>query len=90
MVAPHRQSKSVIASVQQILSLRPATARGFRGVQAPSPAAPGTDWGSVANRIGRMIPWEFAYRYDDHIDRHYGQLFPPAQKMPPLPGDRGQ
>ena len=39
-------------------------------------ASPGPDWGSVANRIGRMIPWEFSYRYDDHVNEHYGDLFP--------------
>ena len=28
-------------------------------------ASPGPDWGSVACRIGRRIPWEFDYRFDD-------------------------
>ena len=41
-------------------------------------ASPGPDWGSVADRIGRMIPWEFSYRYDDHVNEHYGDQFPPA------------
>jgi hypothetical protein len=41
-------------------------------------ASPGPDWGSVASRIGRLIPWEFGYRYDDHINDHYGEPFPPA------------
>lgn len=27
---------------------------------------PGPDWGSVASRIARFIPWEYAYRYDEH------------------------
>ena len=26
------------------------------------------DWGTLANRIRRYIPWEFDYRYDDFID----------------------
>lgn len=26
------------------------------------------DWGALASRIGRAIPWEYDYRYDDHID----------------------
>ena len=26
------------------------------------------DWGTLANRIGRYIPWEFDYQYDDFID----------------------
>jgi len=35
-------------------------------------ASPGPDWGSVANRIGRVIPWEFDYRYDRHVDERGG------------------
>ena len=27
---------------------------------------PGPDWGSVASRIARFIPWEYDYRYDAH------------------------
>jgi hypothetical protein len=41
-------------------------------------ASPGPDWGSVANRIGRSIPWEFDYKYDTHLDDHYGEPFPPV------------
>jgi hypothetical protein len=41
-------------------------------------ASPGPDWGSVAARIGRFIPWEFNYKYDDHIDDHHGDPYPPA------------
>ena len=41
-------------------------------------ASPGPDWGSVADRIGRLIPWEFDYKYDKHIDEHYGEAFPPV------------
>lgn len=26
------------------------------------------DWGSLASRIGRYLPWEFDYRYDRHVD----------------------
>jgi hypothetical protein len=26
--------------------------------------SPGPDFGTVASRIGRLIPWEFAYRFD--------------------------
>jgi hypothetical protein len=40
-------------------------------------ASPGPDWGSVANRIGRLIPWEFDYRYDEHVDEDGGETFPP-------------
>lgn len=40
-------------------------------------ASSGPDWGSVADRIGRMIPWEFDYKYDRHLDGHYGEPFPP-------------
>lgn len=41
-------------------------------------ASPGPDWGSVADRIGRLIPWEFDYKYDRHLDEHYGESFPPV------------
>lgn len=40
-------------------------------------ASPGPDWGSVAARIGRFVPWEFNYRYDQHVNEHYGEPFPP-------------
>jgi Immunity protein 8 len=38
--------------------------------------SPGPDWGSVAARIGRLIPWEFDYKYDAHVNDRYGQAFP--------------
>jgi Immunity protein 8 len=38
--------------------------------------SPGPDWGSVASRIGRLIPWEFDYKYDAHVNEHYGLPFP--------------
>jgi hypothetical protein len=41
-------------------------------------ASGGPDWGAVASRIGRLIPWEFEYKYDAHVDGHYGQSFPPS------------
>ena len=41
-------------------------------------ASPGPDFGSVANRIGRLIPWEFAYRYDMEADEHPGEVIPPC------------
>jgi hypothetical protein len=41
-------------------------------------ASPGPDWGTVASRIGRLIPWEFDYRYDEHVNRRFGQPFPPT------------
>jgi len=39
--------------------------------------SPGPDWGSVASRIGRLIPWEFDYKYDQYVDLHPGPAFPP-------------
>jgi Immunity protein 8 len=39
--------------------------------------SPGPDWGSVASRIGRLIPWESDYKYDQHVDQHPGPPFPP-------------
>lgn len=41
-------------------------------------ASPGPDWGTVADRIGRQLPWEFAYRFDNHVDRRFGEPFPPT------------
>ncbi len=43
-------------------------------------ASPGPDWGSVAARIGRLIPWEFDYRYDAHLNAHFGERFPARPK----------
>lgn len=40
-------------------------------------ASGGPDWGSVASRVGRLIPWEYDYRYDAHIDSRRGEAFPP-------------
>lgn len=39
-------------------------------------ASGGPDWGSVASRIGRLLPWEFDYRYDAHVNSRYGEPFP--------------
>ena len=41
--------------------------------------SPGPDWGSVASRISRLLPWEYDYRYDDFVDAHYGETFPPRR-----------
>ena len=37
------------------------------------------DWGALPNRIGRHIPWEFDYRYDNFVDQTAGHRprFPP-------------
>lgn len=42
--------------------------------------SPAPDWGSLASRIGRLIPWEFDYKYDEHVDAHYGEPFPPPRR----------
>lgn len=39
--------------------------------------SPGPDWGTVASRIGRLIPWEFDYKFDAHVNDHFGHPFPP-------------
>ena len=39
-------------------------------------ASPGPDWGSVAARVGRYIPWEYDYRYDEHVNARFGERFP--------------
>jgi hypothetical protein len=31
-------------------------------------ASGGSDWGTVASRIGRSIPWEFDYAYDAEVN----------------------
>ena len=40
-------------------------------------ASPGPDWGTVASRIGRLIPWEFDYRFGGHVNKRFGDRFPP-------------
>jgi hypothetical protein len=39
------------------------------------------DWGTLANRLARTIPWEYDYRYDDFVDRTADQrpAFPPPE-----------
>lgn len=44
-------------------------------------ASPGPDWGSVAARIGRRIPWEFDDRYDHHVNARLGSPFPPPHEQ---------
>jgi hypothetical protein len=51
----------------------------LRVVCADASGAP--DWSIVASRIGRLIPWEFAHKYDAQINGQEGQR-PPDQ-----PGD---
>jgi hypothetical protein len=41
--------------------------------------SPGPDWGTVACRVGRLIPWEFDYKYDAHVNEHFGEPFPPPR-----------
>jgi hypothetical protein len=43
-------------------------------------ASAGPDWKTVAARIGRLIPWEFDYQYDEELNRQAG--------LPPPPGSR--
>lgn len=42
------------------------------------------DWGTLANRIGRFLPWEFDYRYDRFIDKRHADVpaFPPTADAP--------
>lgn len=40
--------------------------------------SPAPDWGTVASRISRLLPWEYDYRYDDHADAHAGSTVPPT------------
>ncbi len=43
--------------------------------------SPAPDWGSLASRIGRQMPWEYDYRYDDHVDSMFGSPFPPPRAV---------
>jgi hypothetical protein len=58
--------------------MRRWSAAEFRAVLSTvcGAASGGPDWGTVASRIGRAIPWEFDYRYDAHVDERYGEPFP--------------
>jgi hypothetical protein len=38
----------------------------------------GPDWGAVASRVGRSLPWEFDYKYDRFVNEHPGPSFPPT------------
>jgi hypothetical protein len=40
------------------------------------------DWGAVANRIGRHVPWEFDWRYDAFLDETANERpsFPPEYR----------
>jgi hypothetical protein len=38
--------------------------------------ATGPDWGVVASRLGRTVPWEYDYVYDSFVDEHPGPAFP--------------
>ena len=36
-------------------------------------ASGGPDWGTVASRIGRLIPWEYDLRHDARVDASTGE-----------------
>jgi hypothetical protein len=38
----------------------------------------GPDWGVAASRLGRCLPWESQYKYDEYIDRNPGAPYPPT------------
>jgi len=38
--------------------------------------SPAPDWGTVASRIGRVVPWEFDADHDHHINERFGEPFP--------------
>lgn len=37
----------------------------------------GSDWGTVANQLGRWMPWEFDDQFDEALKRAGGIPFPP-------------
>jgi hypothetical protein len=41
----------------------------------------GPHWGAVASRLGRLLPWEYSYRYDRFIDQHPGETYPLDQSL---------
>jgi hypothetical protein len=52
-----------------------------RAVQAVCEGfSPAPDWETLAARIGRLIPWEFAEHHDQRIDRKDGHSLPPASE----------
>jgi hypothetical protein len=55
-----------------------STEAARRAVEEICEAQQGPDWGSVASRIGRLIPWEYDYRYDHHVNTHPTTPFPPT------------
>ena len=40
--------------------------------------SPGPDWGTVADRLGRWMPWEYDYKYDEFRDAQQEGSFPPV------------
>jgi Immunity protein 8 len=34
-----------------------------------SELSPGPNWGAVADRLSRYMPWEYSYRFDERVDR---------------------
>jgi hypothetical protein len=51
--------------------------------------SPAPDWGTLASRIGRLLPWEYDYRFDDFVDAHPGPTFPPCDATPAVDGSGG-
>jgi hypothetical protein len=41
--------------------------------------SPAPDWGTVASRLTRLLPWEYDDRYDEYLDTHPGPVFPPRR-----------
>ncbi|CAM3491172.1 hypothetical protein NOZE110980_00385 [Nocardioides zeicaulis] len=35
-------------------------------------ASPGPNWQTVADRIGRHLPWEYDYKHDDQMNTRAG------------------
>jgi hypothetical protein len=70
-------SPSIIAPALWIIRQwdRAEIERGVRSIC--DEASPGPDWVTVADRIGRSLPWEYAYRYDEDVNRSHGILRPP-------------
>jgi hypothetical protein len=40
----------------------------IRSIKAACQRESGSTWGTIASRLGRLMPWEFDYRWDqDHL-----------------------
>ncbi len=63
-----------VLPVHGVWLMRAWSAAGFEAAveRLVTASSPGPDWGTVANRIGRHLPWEYDYRHDDELNERGG------------------